>query len=82
LPVLKPLNPERYARVERASLIISKLFLVIWDSVVLALCLERRIALAYGGVFMWFLLLVGFAPYLFIHNLYVKGILKERSRPG
>jgi hypothetical protein len=74
----RPLDPERYARVERVSLMVSKLFLVIWDSVVLGLCLERRISLAYGGVFMWLLLLLGFAPYLLIHNLYVRGFLKNR----
>ena len=59
---------------------VSKLFLVLWDAVVLYLCLEKRVSLQYGGVFMWLLLLLGFAPYLLLHNLYVRGVLKGRVK--
>jgi len=78
--MFEQLSPERYARVERLSLTASQVFLVLWDSSVLFLCLQKRISLAYGGIFMCFLLFVGFFPYWLVHNRYVKGVLKDRSR--
>ncbi len=80
LHLLRSLSSEGYARIERASLTVSKLFLGIWDAMVLYLCLEKQVSVRYGGVFMWLPLLLGFAPYLLLHNLYVRSVLKSRIR--